>query len=160
MKHTVRGRSANGWILFATTERARHPDNLQAAFPDVKLRYPPRRLEKTKALAQRYRTALSDISDLLLPHYDDPRRDHIYQSYTLRAKQGNAFSDYLKANGVEVLTQFRKPYYRHEALRLEDRGFRGGRVTHNGVSSRNGKNRTLSPVGDYRSSLVCHSRST
>lgn len=29
----------------------------------------------------------------------------------------------MKANGVEVLTQFRKPYYRHEALKLEDRGF-------------------------------------
>jgi dTDP-4-amino-4,6-dideoxygalactose transaminase len=41
----------------------------------------------------------------------------------VRAKQGNGFSEYLKTNGVEVLTQFRKPYYRHEALKLEDRGF-------------------------------------
>ena len=29
----------------------------------------------------------------------------------------------MKANGVEVLTQFRKPYYRHQALHLEDKGF-------------------------------------
>jgi dTDP-4-amino-4,6-dideoxygalactose transaminase len=29
----------------------------------------------------------------------------------------------LKKNGVEVLTQFRKPYYKHQALNLEDRGF-------------------------------------
>ena len=29
----------------------------------------------------------------------------------------------MKANGVEVLTQFREPYYKHEALKLEDRGF-------------------------------------
>ena len=29
----------------------------------------------------------------------------------------------MKAHGVEVLTQFRKPYYRHAALNLEDRGF-------------------------------------
>ncbi|MCX5890361.1 MAG: DegT/DnrJ/EryC1/StrS family aminotransferase, partial [Deltaproteobacteria bacterium] len=35
----------------------------------------------------------------------------------------NDFSEYLKNNGVEVLTQFRKPCYRHEALHLEDRGF-------------------------------------
>jgi dTDP-4-amino-4,6-dideoxygalactose transaminase len=41
----------------------------------------------------------------------------------VRAKQGNDFSEYLKANEVEVLTQFRKPYYRHEALQLKDRGF-------------------------------------
>ncbi|HOV63599.1 MAG TPA: DegT/DnrJ/EryC1/StrS family aminotransferase [Spirochaetia bacterium] len=98
-------------------------DNLQAAFLDVKLKYLPSWIERRKAIAERYRAALSDIPDLLLPHYDDPRRDHIYQNYTLRAKQGSEFSDYLKANGVEVLTQFRKPYYRHEALNLEDRGF-------------------------------------
>ena len=41
----------------------------------------------------------------------------------VRARQGNEFSEYLQASGVEVLTQFRKPYYRHEALMLEDRGF-------------------------------------
>ena len=54
----------------------------------------------------RYRSALSGIPDLLLPHYDDPRQDHIYQNYTIRSKQGNDFSDYLKSSGVEVLTQF------------------------------------------------------
>jgi len=98
-------------------------DNMQAAFLDVKLRYLPSWIVRRKEIAQRYREALSDIPDLLLPHYDDPRRDHVYQNYTVRAKQGNDFSEYLKKNGVEVLTQFRKPYYRHEALNLEDRGF-------------------------------------
>lgn len=98
-------------------------DNMQAAFLDVKLRYLPRWIERRKAIAGRYREALSDLPDLLLPHYEDPRRDHIYQNYTVRSKQGNDFSEFLKANGVEVLTQFRKPYYRHEALKLEDRGF-------------------------------------
>ena len=59
----------------------------------------------------------------MLPHYDDPRRDHVYQNYVVMAKQGDAFSDHLKKNGVEILIQFRKPYYRHEALKLEERGF-------------------------------------
>lgn len=98
-------------------------DNLQAAFLDVKLRYLPQWIERRKAIADRYRTALSDLPELLLPHYDDPRRDHVYQNYTVRSKQGNDFSEYLKAKGIEVLTQFRKPYYRHEALKLENRGF-------------------------------------
>jgi dTDP-4-amino-4,6-dideoxygalactose transaminase len=98
-------------------------DNMQAAFLDIKLRYLPQWIVRRKAIAERYRNALCDLPDLLLPHYDDPRRDHIYQNYTLRSKQGNAFSDFLKANGIEVLTQFRKPYYKHEALKLEDRGF-------------------------------------
>jgi dTDP-4-amino-4,6-dideoxygalactose transaminase len=98
-------------------------DNLQAAFLDVKLRYLPQWIERRKVIAYKYRVALSDLPELLLPHYDDHRRDHVYQNYTVRSKQGNDFSEYLKAKGIEVLTQFRKPYYRHEALKLEDRGF-------------------------------------
>ncbi|MBA4424137.1 MAG: DegT/DnrJ/EryC1/StrS family aminotransferase, partial [Syntrophus sp. (in: bacteria)] len=98
-------------------------DNMQAAFLDVKLRYLPEWIVRRKTIAEKYRAALSDLPDLLLPHYDDPRRNHVFQNYTVRARQGNDFSEFLKANGVEVLTQFRKPYYKHEALKLEDRGF-------------------------------------
>jgi dTDP-4-amino-4,6-dideoxygalactose transaminase len=98
-------------------------DNLQAAFLDVKLRHLPQWIERRKAIAEKYRAALSDLPELLLPHYDDYRRDHVYQNYTVRSKQGNDFSEFMKAEGVEVLTQFRKPYYRHEALKLGDNGF-------------------------------------
>ena len=98
-------------------------DNLQAAFLDIKLRHLPAWIVRRKQIAERYRQALSDIPDLLLPHYDKPGFDHVYQNYTVRSKQGNNFSEYLKKNGVEVLTQFRKPYYKHEALGLADRGF-------------------------------------
>jgi dTDP-4-amino-4,6-dideoxygalactose transaminase len=98
-------------------------DNLQAAFLDVKLRHLPQWIVRRREIAARYQAGLSDLPDLLLPHYDDPGRDHVYQNYVVRAKQGNEFSEFLKENGVEVLTQFRKPYYRHQALKLEDRGF-------------------------------------
>jgi dTDP-4-amino-4,6-dideoxygalactose transaminase len=98
-------------------------DNMQAAFLDVKLRYLLGWIVRRQEIAEHYRAGLSDISDLLLPHYSDPRRDHVYQNYTVRSGQGNDFSEYLKTNGIEVLTQFRKPYYRHAALHLEDRGF-------------------------------------
>lgn len=98
-------------------------DNLQAAFLEVKLRYLPAWIDRRKALAEIYRRGLADIPELLLPHYEKAGFDHIYQNYTLRSKQGSEFSDYLKANGIEVLTQFRKPYYKHEGLKLEDRGF-------------------------------------
>lgn len=98
-------------------------DNLQAAFLDIKLRKLPEWIVRRQGIAKRYQEALSDLPDLLLPHYDDPRRMHAYQNYTLRSKQGSAFSDHMKASGVEVLTQFRKPYYRHAALKLVDRGF-------------------------------------
>ncbi len=98
-------------------------DNLQAAFLDVKLNHLPEWIKRRKLIANRYKDALSDIPDLLLPHYSRPDSDHVYQNYTLRSKQGNEFSEYLKNNGIEVLTQFRKPYYKHEKLKLVDRGF-------------------------------------
>lgn len=98
-------------------------DNLQAGFLDVKLRYLPAWIERRKAIAERYRRGLSDLPDLMLPHYSRPGFEHVYQNYTLRSAQGNDFSGHMKAHGVEVLTQFRKPYYRHAALKLEDRGF-------------------------------------
>ena len=98
-------------------------DNLQAAFLDVKLRYLPAWIERRKAIAERYRQGLSQLPDLRLPHYSRPGFDHVYQNYTLRSAQGTDFSEHMKANGVEVLTQFRKPYYRHAELKLEDRGF-------------------------------------
>jgi dTDP-4-amino-4,6-dideoxygalactose transaminase len=98
-------------------------DNLQAAFLDIKLRYMPEWILRRKYIANKYREALKDLPELLLPHYDRPGFDHVYQNYTLRSKQGTEFSDFLKANGVEVLTQFRKPYYKHAALNLVDRGF-------------------------------------
>ena len=98
-------------------------DNLQAAFLNIKLDYLPESIKRRKYIASCYKEALSGFPDLLLPHYNRGGFDHVYQNYTLRSKQGNEFSEYLKNNGVEVLTQFRKPYYKHEALNLTDRGF-------------------------------------
>jgi len=98
-------------------------DNLQAAFLDIKLRHLPAWIVRRKEIAERYRQSLADINDLLLPHYVKPGFDHVYQNYTIRSKQGNDFSEYLKKNGVEVLTQFRKPYYKHEALKISYRLF-------------------------------------
>lgn len=98
-------------------------DNLQAAFLDVKLRYLPSWIVRRKAIAARYKKALGDLPNLLLPHYEKAGFDHIYQNYTLRAKEGDKFSNWMKEHGVEVLTQFRKPYYKHAGLELKDAGF-------------------------------------
>ena len=98
-------------------------DNLQAAFLDVKLRYLPEWIKRRKDIAEQYREAFSNIPGLMLPYYDKLGFDHVYQNYVVRSKQGDTFSDYLKQNGVEVIVQFRKPYYKHKALKLVDRGF-------------------------------------
>jgi dTDP-4-amino-4,6-dideoxygalactose transaminase len=98
-------------------------DNLQAAFLNVKLLHLPESIQRRKIIALNYNKALSGIGDLLLPSYVRPGFDHVYQNYTVRSKQGSLFSDFLLKNGVEVLTQFRKPYYKHKGLNLADRGF-------------------------------------
>lgn len=98
-------------------------DNLQAAFLDVKLRRLPEWIERRREIAQRYRSGLEGLPGLVLPHYDRPGFDHVYQNYVVRSAWGDLFSDYLRDHGIEVLTQFRKPYYKHAALKLEDRGF-------------------------------------
>lgn len=98
-------------------------DNLQAAFLDVKLAHMPEWIERRQFIAKKYTDAFSDLPNLSLPHYNNKGFTHVYQNYVVRAKEGDAFSDFLKSNGIEVLTQFRKPYYRHEALKLTDRGF-------------------------------------
>ena len=98
-------------------------DNIQAAWLDVKLRHLPAWIVRRKEIASKYRKRLSDLPGLLLPHYDDPRFDHVYQNYTVRSIHGNEFSEYIKSKGVEVLTQFRTPYYKHNGLKLKDTGF-------------------------------------
>lgn len=98
-------------------------DNIQAAWLDIKLRHLPNWIIRRKEIAAMYKAGLSDLPDLLLPDYDRPGFDHVYQNYTIRSKQGDDFTDYLKANGIEILIQFRKPYYKHERLKLVDRGF-------------------------------------
>ena len=89
----------------------------------MKLRLLPSWIVRRKAIAARYKEALGYLPNLLLPHYSRPGFDHVYQNYTLRAKEGEKFSTWMRENGVEVLTQFRKPYYKHAALGLKDTGF-------------------------------------
>ncbi len=98
-------------------------DNLQAALLDVKLQHLPEAILRRKKIAMKYYNSFRDLPELLLPHYNRPGFDHVYQNYTIRSKQGSEFSNYLINNGIEVLTQFRKPYYKHKGLNLIDRGF-------------------------------------
>ena len=98
-------------------------DNLQAAFFDVKMKYLPNWRKRGQEIAEKYRMALSEIDELILPHYDDSRGNHVYQNYVIRSKQDDEFSNYLRDNGVKILIQFRELYYGGETLKLENRGF-------------------------------------
>lgn len=98
-------------------------DNMQAAFLSVKIKYLPEWIEKRRLIAARYHVGLQGINGLALPHFPEKGFDDVYQNYVVRSKYGNAFSNYLKLNGIEVLTQFRKPYYKHQGLQLYTKNF-------------------------------------
>jgi len=72
---------------------------LNAAFLDVKMKYLPNWRKRGQEIAEKYRMALSEIDELILPHYNDSRRNHVYQNYVARSKQGDEFSIYLRDNG-------------------------------------------------------------
>jgi len=98
-------------------------DNLQAAFLNVKLSYLPDWIERRRAVASAYREGLSGVGDLVLPHFDDPRFEDVFQNYVIRTKSRDELVEHLREAGVEVLVHWPTPYYKHKALGLEDRGF-------------------------------------
>ena len=59
----------------------------------------------------------------MLPHYDRPRLHPRLSELHRPLDSRRRLLGSPEGNGIEVLTQFRKPYYRHEALRLTDTGF-------------------------------------
>jgi len=63
------------------------------------MKYLPNWRKRGQEIAERYRMALSEIDELILPHYNDSRRNHVYQNYVAPSKQGDEFSIYLRNNG-------------------------------------------------------------
>ena len=98
-------------------------DNLQAAFLDVKLRHLPEWIERRRRIAGMYLDGLNGVGDLVLPAVDGPDVFHIYQNFVVLTSRRDDLRDRLDERGIETLIHWRKPYYRHQALGLEDRGF-------------------------------------
>lgn len=98
-------------------------DNLQAAFLDVKLKHLPLWIERRRAIADRYQAGLSNTPGLILPHFTDSRMEEVFQNYVIRTPRRDALYDHLKAEGVETLIHWRKPYYAHEALGMDGQHF-------------------------------------
>ncbi len=94
-------------------------DNLQAAFLDVKLRHLPEWIERRRNIAGRYRAGLSDIPELTLPHFPNPRMEEVFQNYVVRTRRRDSLYDHLKTSGVETLVHWRKPYYGHKGLGMD-----------------------------------------
>jgi dTDP-4-amino-4,6-dideoxygalactose transaminase len=94
-------------------------DNVQAAVLDVKLRYLPEWIAHRRHIAALYRESLSDIPDVQLPHFADPRREDVYQNYVIRAPMRDRLRAHLKDEGIETLVHWPKPMWEHKDLRLD-----------------------------------------
>lgn len=95
-------------------------DNIHAAVLDVKLRHFPGWVEHRKSIAERYRSRLQGVGDLMLPHFKGGLYSDSFQNYVVRTKQRDALRVFLKERGIEVLVHWSKPIWRHAALKLAD----------------------------------------
>jgi dTDP-4-amino-4,6-dideoxygalactose transaminase len=93
-------------------------DNVQAAVLDVKLRYLPGWIAHRRRIAELYRSGLSDIAELRLPHFSDARRRDIYQNYVIRTNSRDTLRAHLRERGIETLVHWPKPMWEHKGLRL------------------------------------------
>ncbi|HNK16420.1 MAG: DegT/DnrJ/EryC1/StrS family aminotransferase [Nitrospira sp.] len=96
-------------------------DNLQAAVLNVKLKYFPAWVERRRAIAGLYRAGLSDLPQIVVPHFPGEAWSDVYMNYAVRAERRDALAVYLKTRGVEPLLpiSLATPVHRHKMLKLE-----------------------------------------
>lgn len=94
-------------------------DNVQAAVLDVKLRHLPEWIAHRCRIAELYRSGLSDIPALQLPHYPDARRRDIYQNYVIRTRDRDRLRAHLTEKEIETLVHWPKPMWEHKGLHLD-----------------------------------------
>lgn len=88
-------------------------DELQAAILRARLAYLPQWTAKRRAIAARYRSALTE-SALHVPREFDP--GHVYHLFPVLAGQREAFQAHMSGRGVETLIHYPVPIPRQPAL--------------------------------------------
>lgn len=96
-------------------------DNLHAAVLTVKLKHFPAWVERRRAISRLYLAGLSDLPQIVLPHFPGEAWSDVYMNYAVRAERRDALAEYLKACGIEPLMPISlvTPVHRHKALKLE-----------------------------------------
>ncbi len=94
-------------------------DNVQAAVLSIKLRRLNAWVEHRRAMAAQYRSGLSGIGHLRLPHFAEAHQTDSFQNYVVRTRFRDVLRDHLTAQGVETLVHWSKPMWCHPGLRLE-----------------------------------------
>ncbi len=100
------GRNSEGEVVaWGTNSRL---DNLQAAILNLKLKTFDAELDRRRAIAQIYESALKDLPQLRLPPPpgSDPHHHDIFQNYEIEAEERDALKAYLEEKGVKTTVQF------------------------------------------------------
>jgi aminotransferase EvaB len=93
-------------------------DSIRAVFLSAKMKYLPQWLARRREIAEMYRKGLGDMSQLKLPHFDDPRRVDSYNNYVIQAERRNELVEYLSKNElVETLVQWEHPTYTEPVMK-------------------------------------------
>jgi len=98
-------------------------DELQAAVLEVKLKRLDAWTDGRRKNAEKYRTLLKDVSEIVLPS-DDPDGRHIYNQFTLLADRRDALKEHLAAQGVGNAIYY--PICLHEQKCFADWGYSKG----------------------------------
>ena len=94
-------------------------DNVQAAILNAKFKHFKNWIARRRAVAALYRKHLRTISQIQIPHYNDPRFFDVYQNYCVRAQKRDQLKTYLSKNGIDTLISWPKPMHRHTPLKLQ-----------------------------------------
>jgi dTDP-4-amino-4,6-dideoxygalactose transaminase len=116
------GRAASGEVTgWGLNSRL---DNLQAAILDFRLKKYAGVMDRRRALAQRYRDYLGDVSEVVLPPgpSNDPDHFDVYQNYEIEAERRDSLRDFLGARGIGTLLPWGgKAVHQWEVLGLRAR---------------------------------------
>jgi len=85
-------------------------DELHAAILDHKLRAIDDRVNKRRAIAERYSEGLRGVGDVRIP-VTRPDRTHQFYVYTIRTRQRDALYAHLSARGIEVRIHYPTPVH-------------------------------------------------
>jgi len=100
-------------------------DNVHAALLSVKLKYLPQWLKRRKAIAEKYKSGLAGVKEVVTPHFDDPRFSDTYTNYVIRAERRDELKEYLTQQRVETMISWATPLYKEPVFSAEG-GFASG----------------------------------
>ena len=97
-------------------------DNIQAAMLDIKLKYLPQWIKRRREIAEKYNSALKNISEIQLPPKPDNSGKYfdVFQNYVIRSSGRDTLRQYLQKEGIETLVSWPVPTHHHRALGLYD----------------------------------------